>query len=237
LLQALYDYQQLLAQERQMVASADPGDRAAELARIKRSFAGNKQRYLQLVEDLARLLARKKELPAQVSRQEEKTRLEKEAIYNGSVVSPKLLVAREAQVAVQEEKLKQLQEEQSSLAQLITEQELAVANCKQELQAQHDSFAALKQAGEEQQEQLQHSLLQLAEQKQELLGLITAEELDWFNQQMARFKGAPLAKVGASQICSGCRTLVTAAHYKRLGQSGRGICENCGRTLLPAADC
>ena len=83
-----------------------------ELRSIKAAFDVKKQQYQRLQNDIAALSDLLATYPRQISVQQEKINAEQAAIYDGSVSSPKVLAAREAQLAALHEGLARLEEEQ-----------------------------------------------------------------------------------------------------------------------------
>ncbi len=228
----LFEYQQLEVAERGIIAERDTSHEFMEMRRIKSEFIVNKQRYLQLINDIAALTAMVKNFPQQLAMQQEKIEAEQSATYDGSVSSMKALSAREAQLAALEEKLAHLEEEKTLRKEELLQKQAEVTALKEIMDQQYQDFLAVKQLYLSEQSKREQLLSGLTVAKSDMEQRISAEELAWFNEQKERFQGSPLAKLDANHVCSGCHTMVTPICYKRVMQGMSSTCENCGRTLF-----
>lgn len=232
MLNALFDYQQLCLTEQAILREMKGAGLRTKVLQVKQAFEQNKQQYLQLVEEIAQLDQQQKQLPQQIEQHKQKITAEQDAIYQSSTSSSRILQARETQVSSLTERLLHLEKEIMRLEDDLLSKKQQAEALRASMAEQQEEFRMLKAEYQKQQDDFAQRLRAVDEQKKQLEPDINPSEMNWYLHKRERFHGTPLAKIGGDNICSGCRTSVTAACYKRVSSGRSASCENCGRTLF-----
>lgn len=232
MLKTLYALQQLEVSEAAINTERMNSLEYKELRSIKAAFDVKKQQYQRLQNDIAALSDLLATYPRQISVQQEKINAEQAAIYDGSVSSPKVLAAREAQLAALHEGLARLEEEQRLKQLELDQKQSAVVCLKEELMEQYQSFHRVKELYQAAQADRDSRLAGLAEKKAMLLQEIDPKTLAWYESLREKFNGTPVARLDEQHVCSGCHTIVTPIAYKRALLGKLANCEKCGRVLF-----
>lgn len=232
MLALLYELQKLEAEEAMLLAAQKNCAEYRQVRGLKAEFEKQKEKLLQLQEQLTDQQKQAKNLSREATEIDAKLIQERAAVYDGSVANIREFNARQTQITALEEKsaalMAELKQKQDAFQQGLRQ----AKQMQQSLAENHHQLSQQYQQYETMRQGWQQELNALAEGKQALLKQVSGEDLRWYEGQKPLFAGLPVAKLFSNHVCDGCRTMVTPALYKRTVQGERTRCEKCGRYLF-----
>jgi len=232
MLKLLYQLQEVEAAQLAVEQEKRNSVEYRNLRSIRAAFENKKQQYFRLENDLKQLAEQLAAFPQRIADAERKLEGERNAIYNGSVVSAKALSAREAQAAAVEERLAELKALQAAYQGEQAQKQAAHRQLKQEMEQQYAEFRRIKEHYQIQENKRQEGLTALEERKKTLTAQIDEPTMSWYEAERQRFGGSPVAMLSAEHVCSGCHTVAPPITFKRSQQKQKTFCERCGRMLF-----
>lgn len=232
MLKKLYQLQQLEAAAAALNTERINSDEYRQLRSLRASFEVEKQKLaqanaaiLKLEKQIDSLEKRKAEFDARIAK-------EKQAMYDGSVTNARELEARKNQLESIQAKSDAAQKEKNEQQLLLVKKQEEAGKLRQTLTDMQVEFSRIRDIYKVKQEERDGRGKHLEEEKAALITEIDADSLAWFDAQLERFAGSPVAFLNRQRICSGCHTMVPQSTYKRAASGTTTLCENCGRTLF-----
>lgn len=232
MLALLYKLQKLESQETAILAAQKNCAEYKRVRELKTQFDQLKTELLQLQQQLNDLQQEVQELIKMLGEMTDKLTQERAAVYDGSIANIREFNARQAQISALEEK-------SSAFTTLLNQKEeefeqgsKQAKKLKQKLKSQYQQLSIEYQQYDDLRSRWLSDLETLAKEKETLLLQIPKESITWYKGQKPLFSGLPIALLDTSHVCTGCRTMVTPALYKRTLQGEHTRCEKCGRYLF-----